>query len=307
MRRAIIPAEGLAQYDAMVRDLEAFKREHPPAKYKIHIDTTAFMGDLRKRGDEAKSQIEERYRKAQADKEYANRVIEERKQQAKENAARRNAEIEEQRRKIAERKAAEEEARKTKTLDRRVMGDSDVICATPSCPTATGTAPPPTPSPISTSSDSPPKSSATRTWGAEGKAARGGQGGLSAETLFSAAGTANNDGMSFGAADLFQGAGIDLVGAGLGGTGSRAMRRAGAAAAGLGLATAGGLLSAYQALSQGKIGEPVFDTFRDQMIMTVGSFGLQTGMSSALSALTKMRIGTVGDLACPSSRAPSRR
>eukprot|EP00741_Cyanophora_paradoxa_P002114 tig00000551_g2050.t1 len=85
------------------------------------------MGDLRKRGDEAKSQIEERYRKAQADKEYANRVIEERKQQAKENAARRNAEIEEQRRKIAERKAAEEEARKTKTLDRRVMGDSDVI------------------------------------------------------------------------------------------------------------------------------------------------------------------------------------
>eukprot|EP00741_Cyanophora_paradoxa_P019833 tig00000217_g19141.t1 len=43
MRRAIIPAEGLAQYDAMVRDLEAFKREHPPAKYKIHIDTTAFM------------------------------------------------------------------------------------------------------------------------------------------------------------------------------------------------------------------------------------------------------------------------
>eukprot|EP00741_Cyanophora_paradoxa_P002125 tig00000552_g2061.t1 len=114
MRRAIIPAEGLAQYDAMVRDLEAFKREHPPAKYKIHIDTTAFMGDLRKRGDEAKSQIEERYRKAQADKEYANRVIEERKQQAKENAARRNAEIEEQRRKIAERKAAEEEARKTK-------------------------------------------------------------------------------------------------------------------------------------------------------------------------------------------------
>eukprot|EP00741_Cyanophora_paradoxa_P006727 tig00001033_g6507.t1 len=32
------------------------------------------------------------------------------------------------------------------------------------------------------------------------------------------------------------------------------------------------------------------------MIMTVGSFGLQTGMSSALSALTKMRIGTVGGL-----------
>eukprot|EP00741_Cyanophora_paradoxa_P015212 tig00020855_g14683.t1 len=91
--------------------------------------------------------------------------------------------------------------------------------------------------------------------------------------------------------------GIDLVGAGLGGTGSRAMRRAGAAAAGLGLATAGGLLSAYQALSQGKIGEAeFFDTFRDQMIMTVGSFGLQTGMSSALSALTKMRIGTVGGL-----------
>eukprot|EP00741_Cyanophora_paradoxa_P002126 tig00000552_g2062.t1 len=51
------------------------------------------------------------------------------------------------------------------------------------------------------------------------------------------------------------------------------------------------------ALSQGKIGEAeFFDTFRDQMIMTVGSFGLQTGMSSALSALTKMRIGTVGGL-----------
>eukprot|EP00741_Cyanophora_paradoxa_P017643 tig00021013_g17041.t1 len=84
---------------------------------------------------------------------------------------------------------------------------------------------------------------------------------FSAETLFSAMGTANNDGMSFGAADLFQGAGIDL------------------------------------ALSQGKIGEAeFFDTFRDQMIMTVGSFGLQTGMSSALSALTKMRIGTVGGL-----------
>eukprot|EP00741_Cyanophora_paradoxa_P002315 tig00000586_g2246.t1 len=236
------------------------------------------MGDLRKRGDEAKSQIEERYRKAQADKEYANRVIEERKQQAKENAARRNAEIEEQRRKIAERKAAEEEARKTKegrayadegagvgsaspdditlaerddvsveemrpgtarlpsegvfqTLDRRVMGDSDVILRNALMPygdwnraTADALA-------ISTSSDSPPKSSATPSWGARGP---GGPG------------------------RFISGAGIDL------------------------------------ALSQGKIGEAeFFDTFRDQMIMTVGSFGLQTGMSSALSALTKMRIGTV--------------
>eukprot|EP00741_Cyanophora_paradoxa_P018002 tig00021036_g17383.t1 len=363
MRRAIIPAEGLAQYDAMVRDLEAFKREHPPAKYKIHIDTTAFMGDLRKRGDEAKSQIEERYRKAQADKEYANRVIEERKQQAKENAARRNAEIEEQRRKITERKAAEEEARKTKveteyqalkreanqllkrrgrayadegagvgsaspdditlaerddvsveemrpgtarlpsegvfqTLDRRVMGDSDVILRNALMPygdwnRATADA----------LADFDLERFTTKeqrdAYLGRPRARRPGvaKEALSAETLFSAAGTANNDGMSFGAADLFQGAGIDLVGAGLGGTGSRAMRRAGAAAAGLGLATAGGLLSAYQALSQGKIGEAeFFDTFRDQMIMTVGSFGLQTGMSSALSALTKMRIGTVGGL-----------
>eukprot|EP00741_Cyanophora_paradoxa_P001399 tig00000488_g1354.t1 len=363
MRRAIIPAEGLAQYDAMVRDLEAFKREHPPAKYKIHIDTTAFMGDLRKRGDEAKSQIEERYRKAQADKEYANRVIEERKQQAKENAARRNAEIEEQRRKIAERKAAEEEARKTKveteyqalkreanqllkrrgrayadegagvgsaspdditlaerddvsveemrpgtarlpsegvfqTLDRRVMGDSDVILRNALMPygdwnRATADA----------LADFDLERFTTKeqrdAFLGRPRARRPGvaKEAFSAETLFSAMGTANNDGMSFGAADLFQGAGIDLVGAGLGGTGSRAMRRAGAAAAGLGLATAGGLLSAYQALSQGKIGEAeFFDTFRDQMIMTVGSFGLQTGMSSALSALTKMRIGTVGGL-----------
>eukprot|EP00741_Cyanophora_paradoxa_P013563 tig00020697_g13096.t1 len=279
MRRAIIPAEGLAQYDAMVRDLEAFKREHPPAKYKIHIDTTAFMGDLRKRGDEAKSQIEERYRKAQADKEYANRVIEERKQQAKENAARRNAEIEEQRRKIAERKAAEEEARKTKvetdpdditlaerddvsveemrpgtarlpsegvfqTLDRRVMGDSDVILRNALMPYGDWNR---------ATADALADFDLERFTTKEQRDA--------AETLFSAAGTANNDGMSFGAADLFQGAGIDL------------------------------------ALSQGKIGEAeFFDTFRDQMIMTVGSFGLQTGMSSALSALTKMRIGTVGGL-----------
>eukprot|EP00741_Cyanophora_paradoxa_P025322 tig00000367_g24441.t1 len=308
MRRAIIPAEGLAQYDAMVRDLEAFKREHPPAKYKIHIDTTAFMGDLRKRGDEAKSQIEERYRKAQADKEYANRVIEERKQQAKENAARRNAEIEEQRRKIAERKAAEEEARKTKveteyqalkreanqilkrrgrayadegagvglaspdditlaerddvsveemrpgtarlpsegvfqTLDRRVMGDSDVILRNALMPygdwnRATADA----------LADFDLERFTTKeqrdAYLGRPRARRPGvaKEALSAETLFSAAGTANNDGMSFGAADLFQGAGIDL------------------------------------------------------MIMTVGSFGLQTGMSSALSALTKMRIGTVGGL-----------
>eukprot|EP00741_Cyanophora_paradoxa_P018811 tig00021047_g18159.t1 len=333
MRRAIIPAEGLAQYDAMVRDLEAFKREHPPAKYKIHIDTTAFMGDLRKRGDEAKSQIEERYRKAQADKEYANRVIEERKQQAKENAARRNAEIEEQRRKIAERKAAEEEARKTKveteyqalkreanqllkggegptptrarawlgqpdditlaerddvsveemrpgtarlpsegvfqTLDRRVMGDSDVILRNALMPygdwnRATADALADFDLERFTT-----KEQRDASWGARGQAAR---------------------------ADLFQGAGIDLVGAGLGvrargPCGGRARRRRPWAGDG------GGLLSAYQALSQGKIGEAeFFDTFRDQMIMTVGSFGLQTGMSSALSALTKMRIGTVGGL-----------
>eukprot|EP00741_Cyanophora_paradoxa_P017708 tig00021014_g17102.t1 len=331
MRRAIIPAEGLAQYDAMVRDLEAFKREHPPAKYKIHIDTTAFMGDLRKRGDEAKSQIEERYRKAQADKEYANRVIEERKQQAKENAARRNAEIEEQRRKIAERKAAEEEARKTKveteyqalkreanqilkrrgrayadegagvglaspdditlaerddvsveemrpgtarlpsegvfqTLDRRVMGDSDVILRNALMP-----------------------------YGDWNRATADALADFDLERFT----TKEQRDAYLGRPRARRpgGAGIDLVGAGLGGTGSRAMRRAGAAAAGLGLATAGGLLSAYQALSQGKIGEAeFFDTFRDQMIMTVGSFGLQTGMSSALSALTKMRIGTVGGL-----------
>eukprot|EP00741_Cyanophora_paradoxa_P020708 tig00021290_g19988.t1 len=240
MRRAIIPAEGLAQYDAM-------------------------------RGDEAKSQIEERYRKAQADKEYANRVIEERKQQAKENAARRNAEIEEQRRKIAERKAAEEEARKTKpdditlaerddvsveemrpgtarlpsegvfqTLDRRVMGDSDVILRNALMPygdwnRATADA----------LADFDLERFTTKeqrdAYLGRPRARRPGvaKEALSAETLFSAAGTANNDGMSFGAADLFQGAGIDL------------------------------------------------------MIMTVGSFGLQTGMSSALSALTKMRIGTV--------------
>eukprot|EP00741_Cyanophora_paradoxa_P000181 tig00000057_g175.t1 len=328
-RRAVIPAEGLAQYDAMVRDLEAFKREHPPAKYKLYIDTTAFIGELRKRGDEAKSQIEERYRKAQADKEYANRVIEERKQQAKENAARRNAEIEEQRRKIAERKAQRRRREKQspdditlaerddvsveemrpgtarlpsegvfQTLDRRVMGDSDVILRNALMPygdwnRATADA----------LADFDLERFTTKeqrdAYLGRPRARRPGvaKEALSAETLFSAAGTANNDGMSFGAADLFQGAGIDLVGAGLGGTGSRAMRRAGAAAAGLGLATAGGLLSAYQALSQGEIGEAeFFDTFRDQMIMTVGSFGLQTGMSSALSALTKMRIGTVGGL-----------
>eukprot|EP00741_Cyanophora_paradoxa_P009428 tig00000144_g9132.t1 len=334
-RRAVIPAEGLAQYDAMVRDLEAFKREHPPAKYKLYIDTTAFIGELRKRGDEAKSQIEERYRKAQADKEYANRVIEERKQQAKENAARRNAEIEEQRRKIAERKAAEEEARKTKveteyqalkreanqilkrrgrayadegagvglaspdditlaerddvsveemrpgtarlpsegvfqTLDRRVMGDSDVILRNALMPYGDWNR---------ATADALADFDLERFTTKEQRDAYLGRPRARRPGRF------------------ISGAGIDLVGAGLGGTGSRAMRRAGAAAAGLGLATAGGLLSAYQALSQGKIGEAeFFDTFRDQMIMTVGSFGLQTGMSSALSALTKMRIGTVGGL-----------
>eukprot|EP00741_Cyanophora_paradoxa_P022334 tig00021441_g21562.t1 len=225
--------------------------------------------------------IEERYRKAQADKEYANRVIEERKQQAKENAARRNAEIEEQRRKIAERKAAEEEARKTKvetdpdditlaerddvsveemrpgtarlpsegvfqTLDRRVMGDSDVILRNALMPYGDWNR---------ATADALADFDLERFTTKEQRDA--------AETLFSAAGTANNDGMSFGAADLFQGAGIDLVGAGLGGQDREA---------------------------------EFFDTFRDQMIMTVGSFGLQTGMSSALSALTKMRIGTVGGL-----------
>eukprot|EP00741_Cyanophora_paradoxa_P020025 tig00021181_g19327.t1 len=92
------------------------------------------------------------------------------------------------------------------------------------------------------------------------------------------------------------GGGHRLGGAGLG------VRARGHAAGGRGggrpwAGDGGGLLSAYQALSQGKIGEAeFFDTFRDQMIMTVGSFGLQTGMSSALSALTKMRIGTVGGL-----------
>eukprot|EP00741_Cyanophora_paradoxa_P001265 tig00000473_g1222.t1 len=175
------------------------------------------------------------------------------------------------------------------------MGDSDVILRNALMPTATGTAPPPTPSPISTSSDSPPKSSATRTWGARGQAARGGQGGLSAETLFSAAVRRTTTACLRGSR-FISGAGIDLVGAGLG-VRARGHAAGGRGGAGLGLATAGGLLSAYQALSQGKIGEAeFFDTFRDQMIMTVGSFGLQTGMSSALSALTKMRIGTVGGL-----------
>eukprot|EP00741_Cyanophora_paradoxa_P019090 tig00021122_g18432.t1 len=256
------------------------------------------MGDLRKRGDEAKSQIEERYRKAQADKEYANRVIEERKQQAKENAARRNAEIEEQRRKIAERKAAEEEARKTKvetdpdditlaerddvsveemrpgtarlpsegvfqTLDRRVMGDSDVILRNALMP-----------------------------YGDWNRATADALADFDLERFTT---KEQRDAFLGRPRPGGPGGGHRLGGRRAGGTGSRAMRRAGAAAAGLGLATAGGLLSAYQALSQGKIGEAeFFDTFRDQMIMTVGSFGLQTGMSSALSALTKMRIGTRG-------------
>eukprot|EP00741_Cyanophora_paradoxa_P014053 tig00020734_g13565.t1 len=363
-RRAVIPAEGLAQYDAMVRDLEAFKREHPPAKYKLYIDTTAFIGDLRKRGDEAKSQIEERYRKAQADKEYANRVIEERKQQAKENAARRNAEIEEQRRKIAERKAAEEEARKTKveteyqalkreanqllkrrgrayadegagvgsaspdditlaerddvsveemrpgtarlpsegvfqTLDRRVMGDSDVILRNALMPygdwnRATADA----------LADFDLERFTTKeqrdAYLGRPRARRPGvaKEALSAETLFSAAGTANNDGMPFGMADLFQGAGIDLVGAGLGGTGSRFGRRLGAGAAGLGLTALGGLLSSYQALESGQITQAQFmDNFRDSMIMTVGSFGIQQGLTSGLQFLKPgMKIGFVGGM-----------
>eukprot|EP00741_Cyanophora_paradoxa_P020323 tig00021248_g19615.t1 len=333
-RRAVIPAEGLAQYDAMVRDLEAFKREHPPAKYKLYIDTTAFIGELRKRGDEAKSQIEERYRKAQADKEYANRVIEERKQQAKENAARRNAEIEEQRRKIAERKAAEEEARKTKveteyqalkreanqllkrrgrayadegagvgsaspdditlaerddvsveemrpgtarlpsegvfqTLDRRVMGDSDVILRNALMPYGDWNR---------ATADALADFDLERFTTKEQRDAYLGRPRARRPGRF------------------ISGGGHRLGGRRAGGTGSRAMRRAGAAAPALGWRRRR-LLSAYQALSQGKIGEAeFFDTFRDQMIMTVGSFGLQTGMSSALSALTKMRIGTVGGL-----------
>eukprot|EP00741_Cyanophora_paradoxa_P014765 tig00020824_g14243.t1 len=345
-RRAVIPAEGLAQYDAMVRDLEAFKRE------------------LRKRGDEAKSQIEERYRKAQADKEYANRVIEERKQQAKENAARRNAEIEEQRRKIAERKAAEEEARKTKveteyqalkreanqilkrrgrayadegagvglaspdditlaerddvsveemrpgtarlpsegvfqTLDRRVMGDSDTILRNALMPygdwnRATADA----------LADFDLERFTTKeqrdAFLGRPRARRPGvaKEAFSAETLFSAAGTTNNDGMPFGVADLFQGAGIDLVGAGLGGTGSRAGRRLGAGAAGLGLTALGGLLSSYQALESGQITQAQFmDNFRDSMIMTVGSFGLQQGLTSGLQFLRPgMKIGFVGGM-----------
>eukprot|EP00741_Cyanophora_paradoxa_P025038 tig00000339_g24169.t1 len=233
------------------------------------------MGDLRKRGDEAKSQIEERYRKAQADKEYANRVIEERKQQAKENAARRNAEIEEQRRKIAERKAAEEEARKTKTLDRRVMATRTLFCATPHA--LRRLEPRHRRRPCDFDLERFTTKEQRDAFLGRPRARRPGvaKEAFSAETLFSAAGTANNDGMSFGAADLFQGAGIDLVGAGLGGTGSRAMRRAGAAAAGLGLATAGGLLSAYQALSQGKIGEAEFSIppSRNED-RTVGGLGL---------------------------------
>eukprot|EP00741_Cyanophora_paradoxa_P020378 tig00021247_g19670.t1 len=73
---------------------------------------------------------------------------------------------------------------------------------------------------------------------------------LSAETLFSRR-VRRTTRHVFRAADLFQGR-DRLGGRRAGGTGSRAMRRAGAAAAGLGLATAGGLLSAYQALSQGR-------------------------------------------------------
>eukprot|EP00741_Cyanophora_paradoxa_P023492 tig00021587_g22694.t1 len=159
------------------------------------------------------------------------------------------------------------------TLDRRVMGDSDVILRNALMPygdwnRATADA----------LADFDLERFTTKEQrdaylGARGQGGPGGQGALSAETLFSAAGTANNDGMSFGAADLFQGA-----------------------------------ASTWWRRARGQDREAeFFDTFRDQMIMTVGSFGLQTGMSSALSALTKMRIGTVADLACPSSRAPSRR
>eukprot|EP00741_Cyanophora_paradoxa_P023483 tig00021586_g22685.t1 len=311
MRRAIIPAEGLAQYDAMVRDLEAFKREHPPAKYKIHIDTTAFMGDLRKRGDEAKSQIEERYRKAQADKEYANRVIEERKQQAKENAARRNAEIEEQRKKIAERKAAEEEARKTKVeteyqalkreasqlLKRRGRAYADEGAGV-------GLA-------------SPDDITLAERDDVSVEEMRPGTARLPSEGVFQTLDRRvmgdsdvilRNALMPYGdwnraTADAL--ADFDLErfttkeqrDAYLGRPRARRPGVAKEASAPRRSSRGGYGEQRWHALSQGKIGEAeFFDTFRDQMIMTVGSFGLQTGMSSALSALTKMRIGTVGGL-----------
>eukprot|EP00741_Cyanophora_paradoxa_P025667 tig00000388_g24771.t1 len=265
----------------------------------------------RLRGDEAKSQIEERYRKAQADKEYANRVIEERKQQAKENAARRNAEIEEQRRKIAERKAAEEEARKTKegrayadegagvgsaspdditlaerddvsveemrpgtarlpsegvfqTLDRRVMGDSDVILRNALMP-----------------------------YGDWNRATADALADFDLERFTT---KEQRDAFLGARGPGGPGAGIDLVGAGLG------VRARGPCGGGRGggrpWAGDGGrpALGLPGALAGQDREAEFFDTFRDQMIMTVGSFGLQTGMSSALSALTKMRIGTVGGL-----------
>eukprot|EP00741_Cyanophora_paradoxa_P017715 tig00000203_g17109.t1 len=138
------------------------------------------------------------------------------------------------------------------TLDRRVMGDSDVILRNALMPYGDWNR---------ATADALADFDLERFTTKEQRDA--------AETLFSAAGTANNDGMSFGAADLFQGAGIDLVGAGLG---VRARGPCGGRARGGGpwAGDGRGLLSAYQALSQGKIGEAeFFDTFRDQMIMTV--------------------------------------
>eukprot|EP00741_Cyanophora_paradoxa_P024765 tig00000270_g23908.t1 len=298
-RRAVIPAEGLAQYDAMVRDLEAFKREHPPAKYKLYIDTTAFIGELRKRGDEAKSQIEERYRKAQADKEYANRVIEERKQQAKENAARRNAEIEEQRRKIAERKAAEEEARKTKveTEYQALKREANQLLKRRGRAYADEGA--------GVGSASPDDITLAERDDVSVEEMRPGTARLPSEGVFQTLDRRvmgdsdvilRNALMPYGdwnraTADAL--ADFDLERFTTKEQRDAFLGRRGQGGPGRFISGAGIDL----ALSQGKIGEAeFFDTFRDQMIMTVGSFGLQTGMSSALSALTKMRIGTVGGL-----------
>eukprot|EP00741_Cyanophora_paradoxa_P025374 tig00000378_g24493.t1 len=176
------------------------------------------------------------------------------------------------------------------------MGDSDVILRNALMPYGDWNRATADALPISTSSDSPPKSSATRPGAPEGKAARGGQGGLSARRSSRRRVRRTTTACLSGQPIYFRGRASTwwAPGWGYGLAGHAAGGRGGG---GLGLATAGGLLSAYQALSQGKIGEAeFFDTFRDQMIMTVGSFGLQTGMSSALSALTKMRIGTVGGL-----------
>eukprot|EP00741_Cyanophora_paradoxa_P019010 tig00021108_g18353.t1 len=317
--REIVPAESFSANDRMNGDLARLKEKHPPVNFQIRTEseTLAQVSTLKKIGGEAQRQIEERYRKAKEDEQEAKRLIEERKRQAIENAAKREADIEEQRRKIAERKAAEEEARKTKveteyqalkreanqllkrrgrayadegagvgsaspdditlaerddvsveemrpgtarlpsegvfqTLDRRVMGDSDTILRNALMPygdwnRATADA----------LADFDLERFTTKeqrdAFLGRPRARRPGvaKEAFSAETLFSAAGTTNNDGMPFGVADLFQGAGIDLF----------------------------------------------MDNFRDSMIMTVGSFGLQQGLTSGLQFLRPgMKIGFVGGM-----------